>query len=425
MLKLDLAHSLTNVNFDDYQAKVTKIHNMIFERTGEGSDFLGWTTWPNNYDQEEFARIKQAAERIRQQADVLLVCGIGGSYLGAKAAIEFVNGHYNSDKLEIIFIGNTFSSTEIIRILNYIKDKDIACNVISKSGSTTETSVAFRIFRQAIEQKYGKKEAAKRIYVTTDKKRGLLKPVADAQGYESFVIPDDIGGRFSVITAVGLLPIAAAGIDIDQMMRGFQDGLKDFSKPSLGDNPAYQYGLFRRLLQDKGRDVEMFVAYEPHLAYLIEWLKQLDGESEGKDGRGILPHSVINSTDLHSMGQYIQDGKKLLFETVIMTKHPIADMAFPADDNNADEMGYLEGKSLHWINQQAMLGTLEAHEVTGQIPNIVINLDDNSAYTFGYAVYFFFMSLAMSAYILDVNPFNQPGVEVYKRNMFKLLGKNN
>lgn len=425
MLKLDLAHSLTNVNFGDYQAKVTKIHNMIFERTGEGSDFLGWTTWPNNYDQEEFARIKQAAERIRQQADALLVCGIGGSYLGAKAAIEFVNGHYNSDKLEIIFIGNTFSSTEIVRILNYIKDKDIACNVISKSGSTTETSVAFRIFRQAIEQKYGKKEAAKRIYVTTDKKRGLLKPVADAQGYESFVIPDDIGGRFSVITAVGLLPIAAAGIDIDQMMRGFQNGLKDFSKPSLRDNPAYQYGLFRRLLQDKGKDVEMFVAYEPHLAYLIEWLKQLDGESEGKDGQGILPHSVINSTDLHSMGQYIQDGKKLLFETVIMTKHPIADMAFPADENNADEMGYLEGKSLHWINQQAMLGTLEAHEVTGQVPNIVINLDDNSAYTFGYVVYFFFMSLAMSAYILDVNPFNQPGVEVYKRNMFKLLGKNN
>lgn len=423
MIKLDLSHSLLDVDLDTYQARVSKIHETIINKTGKGNDFLGWLTWPKDYDKAEFERIKEVAKKIRQQAQVLLVCGIGGSYLGAKAAIEFINGHFKQDDLEIIFVGNTFSSTEIVRVLDYIKDKEVVCNVISKSGSTTETAVAFRIFRQFIETKYGKEEAVKRIYVTTDKSRGLLRPVVNQKGYESFVIPDDIGGRFSVVTAVGLLPIAAAGIDIDAMMKGFQDGLNDFSKPLLKENAAYQYGLYRRLLQENKKDVELFVTYEPHLAYIAEWLKQLDGESEGKDGKGILPHSVVNSTDLHSMGQFVQEGTKLLFETIIMTKKPLEDMFFPQDPTNEDGMSYLEGKSLHWINQQAMLGTLQAHEVTGKVPNIVIELEDNSAYTFGYMVYFFFMTLAMSAYYLEVNPFDQPGVEVYKKNMFKRLGK--
>lgn len=423
MLKFDATHSLLEVNFDQYQEKISNCHHQLLNKTGKGNDFLGWVTWPNDYDKEEFDRIKIAAKKIRSQADVLLVCGIGGSYLGAKAAIDFIKGPHTKDDVEIIFVGNTFSSTEIVRTLRYIENKEVAMNVISKSGSTTETALAFRIFRQFIEQKYGEEEAIKRIYVTTDKKRGLLRPLVEQKGYESFIIPDDIGGRFSVITAVGLLPIAAAGIDIDAMMKGFQEGFKDFSKESLLENPAYQYGLLRRLLQEEGKDVELFVTYEPHLAYVAEWLKQLDGESEGKDGKGLLPHSVVNSTDLHSMGQFVQEGTKIIFETVLMTKNPLEDMEFPHDEKNEDQMGYLEGKSLHWINKQAMLGTLQAHVQTGKVPNLVVELEDNSAYTFGYMVYFFFMTLAISAYYLDVNPFDQPGVEVYKKNMFKLLGK--
>lgn len=423
MLRLNLEHVLLDVELDQYQSKVSDLHHQILNKTGKGNDYLGWLDWPYEYDKEEFKRIKIAGERIRNQAEVLLVCGIGGSYLGSKAAIEMINGHYKQDSLELIFVGNTFSSTEIVRVLDYIKDKEVAINVISKSGSTTETAIAFRIFRQFVEEKYGLEESINRIYVTTDKERGLLRPLVNQRGYESFIIPDDIGGRFSVITAVGLLPIAAAGINIEQMMKGFVDGRNDFSKEKISENPAYQYALVRRLLQEQGKDVELFVTYEPHLSFIAEWLKQLDGESEGKDGKGLFPASVTNSTDLHSMGQFVQEGTKVLFETVITTKNPIADMKFPVDETNADGMSYLENKSLHWVNEQAMLGTLEAHTVEGGVPNILVELEDNSAYSFGYMVYFFFMALAMTAYYLDVNPFDQPGVEVYKKNMFKRLGK--
>lgn len=423
MIRLNDQHLLFEPDYQSHQPEVSRIHNMILDKTGKGNDYLGWVDWPFNYDKEEFNRIKEAAQKIRNQAEVLLVCGIGGSYLGARAAIEFINGHYNKDSLEVIYVGNTFSSTEIVRIMDYIKGKEIACNVISKSGSTTETALAFRIIRQRIEEQYGLEESKNRIYVTTDKERGLLRPLVNEMGYESFIIPDDIGGRFSVITAVGLLPIAAAGIDIDALMNGAQDAYKAFTQEDINHNDAYKYALLRRLLQEQGKDVELFVTYEPHLSFIAEWLKQLDGESEGKEGKGLLPHSVTNSTDLHSMGQFVQDGKKILFETILMTQNPMEDMNFPSDPSDADKMEYLAGKSLHWVNQQAMLGTLEAHTLEGQVPNIVLEIKDNSAYTFGYIVFFFFMTLAMSAYMLDINPFDQPGVEVYKKRMFKRLGK--
>lgn len=423
MIKLDLSHTLTDTDLSSYQAEVTRIHHMIHEKTGKGNDFLGWVDWPNTYDQEEFNRVKEAGKRIREQAEVLLVCGIGGSYLGARAAIEAIKGPYDKDSLEIIYVGNTFSSTAITRILKYIEDKEVAINVISKSGSTTETALAFRIFKEFIEKKYGEAESIKRIYVTTDKERGLLRPLVNEKHYESFIIPDSIGGRFSVITPVGLLPMAAAGIDIDEVMRGLKQAQQDLSTDDLNTNSAYQYGVMRRVLEKTGKNVEMFVTYEPHLVYIAEWLKQLYGESEGKEGKGLLPASVNNSTDLHSMGQFIQEGTKCLFETVITVKNPIEDMNFPEASSNIDEMDYLVGKSLHWVNEQAFKGTLQAHVEEGEVPNILIELEDTSAYGFGYLVYYFFKVLALSAYMLDVNPFDQPGVEVYKRNMFKLLGK--
>lgn len=423
MIKLNLDHTLVDVDLKSYQPEVTQIHHMIHDKTGKGNDFLGWVDWAENYDKEEFERIKLAAQKIRKQADVLLVCGIGGSYLGARAAIEAIQGPYANNGLEVIYVGNTFSSTAIVRILNYIQDKEVAINVISKSGKTTETAIAFRIFKQFVEQKYGVEEAKDRIYVTTDKAKGLMRPIVDEIGYESFVIPDDIGGRYSIITAVGLLPMAAAGIDIDAFMDGYKQAYTDFSKEAIEENIAYQYGVMRRVLEKQGKQVEMFVTYEPYLSFVSEWLKQLDGESEGKEGKGLLPASVTNSTDLHSMGQFIQEGTKCLFETVITVENPIEDMTFPSASNNSDEMDYLVGQSLHWVNQQAFKGTLAAHVEEGQVPNILISLEDTSAKTFGYMVYFFFKKLAMSAYMLDINPFDQPGVEVYKRNMFKLLGK--
>lgn len=422
MIKVDLSHALLEGNVLDYQEEVNRIHTMIHEKTGKGNDYLGWVDWAETYDRDEFARIKKSAKKIREQADVLLVCGIGGSYLGARAAIEMIQGTYYQDDLEIIYVGNTFSSTSIVRILDYVKDKEIACNVISKSGTTTETSLAFRMIRQLIEEKYGE-EASDRIYVTTDKENGLLKPFADKKSYETFVIPDDIGGRFSVITPVGLLPIAAAGIDIDALMDGVKAASADFNNPNLEENPAYVYAVVRRMMEKQGKDVEMFVSYEPHLLFLAEWWKQLFGESEGKEEKGLLPASVNFSTDLHSMGQFVQDGKKVLFETVVLVDEPHEDMLVPGDEEDLDELNYLEGKSLHWINEQAFKGTLEAHEVTGNVPNVLIHIPKADAYNFGYTVYFFFKALAMSVYMLDVNPFDQPGVEVYKKNMFRLLGK--
>ncbi len=422
MVKVDLSHALLTEDVLSYQDEVNRLHRVIHDKTGKGNDYVGWVDWAETYDKEEYARIKLAAKKIQDQAEVLLVVGIGGSYLGSRAAIEMIQGPYYKGDLEILYLGNTFSSTAIVRALEYIKDKEVAVNVISKSGTTTETALAFRLIRQFMEEKYGE-EAKDRIYATTDKANGLLKPLADQKGYETFVIPDDIGGRFSVITPVGLLPIAAAGIDIDALMRGLDRATLDLNEPDLSKNPAYTYAVARRILEKQGKVAEMFVSYEPQLVFLAEWWKQLFGESEGKEDKGLLPTAVNNSTDLHSVGQFVQEGTKILFETVVTVKTPQADMIFPTDEGDVDQLDYLAGKSLHWVNQKAFEGTLEAHELTGGVPNILIEIEAMDAYNFGYLVYFFFKALAMSVYMLDVNPFDQPGVEVYKRNMFRLLGK--
>ncbi|HZJ87265.1 MAG TPA: glucose-6-phosphate isomerase [Erysipelothrix sp.] len=422
MVKVDLAHALLDKDVLSYQDEVDRIHRQIHDKTGKGNDYLGWVDWAETYDKDEYARIKTAATKIRETSDVLLVVGIGGSYLGARAAIEMIQGPYYKDDLEIIYVGNTFSSTAIVRALEYIKDKEVSVNVISKSGTTTETALAFRLIRQFMEEKYGD-DAKMRIYATTDKESGLLKPLADEKGYETFVIPDDVGGRFSVITPVGLLPIAAAGIDIDALMDGVTRATLDLNNPDLSANPAYVYAVARRILEDQGKQAEMFVSYEPQLFYLAEWWKQLFGESEGKEDKGLLPTAVNNSTDLHSVGQFVQEGSKILFETLVTVKEPTEDMLFPKDEGDIDQLDYLAGKSLHWVNQKAFEGTLQAHVETGNVPNIVLEIEKMDAYNFGYLVYFFFKALAMSVYMLDVNPFDQPGVEVYKRNMFKLLGK--
>lgn len=423
VIKIDLEHALLKEDVLSYQEEVNRINTMIHDKTGKGNDYLGWVDFAINYDKDEFARIKECASRIQEQAEVLLVCGIGGSYLGARAAIEMLQGNYSDNKLEVIYVGNTFSSTYLSRVLEYIKDKEVACNVISKSGTTTETALAFRFIRQFMEKKYGKEEAAKRIYATTDKENGLLKPLADKYGYETFVIPDDVGGRFSVITPVGLLPIAAAGIDIDALMDGVKQATNDLQNPDLLQNPAYTYAVTRRVMENAGKEVEMLVTYEPHLVYLAEWWKQLFGESEGKEDKGLLPASVNFSTDLHSMGQFVQEGSKILFETIVKVEEPMEDMRVPSDTEDLDQLNYLAGKSLNWINEKAMEGTLEAHEITGNVPNIILSIGEATPYNFGYLVYFFFKALAMSVYMLDVNPFDQPGVEVYKKNMFRLLGK--
>lgn len=422
MIKVNLEHALLEENMMDYQEQVSQVHDMIHRKTGKGNDFLGWLDWSERYDRDEFDRVKKAAEKIRKQADVLLVCGIGGSYLGSRAAIEMLQGPLYQDDLEILFIGNTFSSTALVRTLEYIKDKEVALNVISKSGTTTETSLAFRMLRQFMEEKYGE-EAGNRIYATTDANKGVLKDLADKKGYETFVIPDDIGGRFSVITPVGLLPIAAAGIDIDALMRGVADATVDLANDQLDENPAYQYAVVRRMMENKGKDVEMFVTYEPHHVFFAEWWKQLLGESEGKEGKGLLPASVNFSTDLHSLGQFVQEGKKVLFETLLWIREPMLNAEVPSEEVDDDQLNYLAGKDLHWVNEQAMKGTLQAHVETGQVPNVIIELEKMDAYHFGYLVYFFFKALAMTVYMIDVNPFDQPGVEVYKANMFKLLGK--
>lgn len=423
MLKVDLEHIIYEPDFKQYESKVKKIDSDLKNKLGKGSDYTGWLDWPSNYDKEEVLRIKECAKRLRKISDVILICGIGGSYLGAKSAIDMIKGHYYKDDVEIIFCGNTFSSTEIVRTLEYLEGKDVSLNCISKSGQTTETSLAFRIFRQYIEKRYGKEESVKRIVITTDAKKGLLRPLCESAGYESFVIPDDIGGRFSVITAVGLLPMACAGIDIDEFINGVLDSAKKYDNDNLYENDAYKYAVCRNYLLEKGYKSEMYVSYELSMAAFAEWLKQLFGESEGKDGKGLLPTSVVNSTDLHSMGQFVQQGSKILFETIIDVEKPIEDMVFPDDEDNFDKMNYLSGKSLNWINKQAYKATLQAHEKDGNVPNIIINLESCNAYGFGYLVFFYFKVLAMSAYLLDVNPFDQPGVEVYKSKMYKLLGK--
>ncbi len=423
MITLDLSHAKLNESPSVWKDKVAAIDAELVNGTCKGNDFIGWMTWYEDYDKDEFARILAAAKKIQETSDVLVVCGIGGSYLGPRAAIEMVNGLYPANqKVEVIYTGNTFSSTYINQVMEYIKDKRVTVNVISKSGTTTETAIAFRILKQFMEDKYGD-EAKDRIIATTDKARGTLKALADKEGYETFVIPDNIGGRFSVITPVGLLPIAAAGISIEDMMKGLADGMKEYGDADVDKNPAYQYAVARRILQNMGYDVEMFVEYEPQMQKVAEWWKQLFGESEGKDGLGILPDSAVFSTDLHSLGQFIQDGKKVLFETNLYVDQPPVDIPFPEDKENLDNMNYLAGKSIDWVNKMAAKGTLEAHEVTGNVPNIVLTMPGMTSYDFGNMCAFFFKAIAMTTLLNGSNPFNQPGVEIYKKNMFKLLGK--
>ena len=422
MITLDLNHAFLKEDVKAYQNQVRAIDEALQNGTCKGNDFIGWLNWANNYDKEEFSRIKEVAAKVRENTEVFVVCGIGGSYLGARAAIEMMNGLYGDNKPEIIYMGNTFSSTYISQVMNYIKDKEVTVNVISKSGTTTETALAFRILKQFMEEKYGE-DAKNRIIATTDKARGTLKALADKEGYETFVIPDDIGGRFSVITPVGLLPIAVAGIDIDALMKGLHDGMGEYADAALEKNPAYRYAVARRILQNQGYDVELLVNYEPQMQMVAEWWKQLFGESEGKDGKGILPDSVCFSTDLHSLGQFVQEGKKVLFETNLYVDTPMIDLTFPNDEANEDGMNYLAGKSVDWANKMAAKGTLQAHEETGGVPNILLTMPGMTSYDFGNMCMFFFKAIAMTTLMNDSNPFNQPGVEVYKKNMFKLLGK--
>lgn len=411
------------------QPYVDVAHKMIHEKTGLGNDFLGWVDLPNNYDKEEFERIKKAAKKIQSDSDVLVVIGIGGSYLGARAAIEclghsFRNNLSKEDRKspEIYFAGNNISSTYLMDLLDVIKDKDVSLNVISKSGTTTEPAIAFRVLKEFLENKYGKEEAAKRIYATTDSAKGALKQVSDEEGYETFVIPDDVGGRFSVLTPVGLLPIAAAGLDIDAMMQGANDARVNYSTSNLEENDCYQYAVVRNILHKKGKDIELLVNYEPGLHYVSEWWKQLYGESEGKDQKGIFPASVDFSTDLHSMGQYVQDGKRILFETVLNVEQPRRVVNLKEEEKDLDGLNYLSGKTVDFVNEKAFQGTLLAH-TDGQVPNLLINIPKLDEYNFGYLVYFFEKACGISGYLLGVNPFNQPGVEAYKKNMFALLGK--
>ena len=423
MLKLDLKNAKLSEELSSYQDKVSEAHKWLNEKTGAGSDFVGWVKWPVEYDKEEFKRILELKDKLAGKYDVLLVCGIGGSYLGARAALEMIRGLYPSEGPEVIFVGNTFSNNYLAQVLKHIEGKDVVLNVISKSGTTTETSISFRIFKQYIEEKYGKEEAKTRIIATTDAHKGTLKALADKEGYEKFTVPDNIGGRYSVFTAVGLLPLALAGVDIETLMTGSLQAMNDYSSEMIEENDAYKYAVARRILDKKGYTSEMFVTYELQLTMVAEWWKQLFGESEGKDGKGILPTSACFSTDLHSLGQFVQEGRKLLYETLLLVDEMPNDIVFPNDEENLDNMNYLTGKSISWVNKMAQQGTLSAHSDVGNVPNIEIHLKDNSAYSFGYMIYFFMLACGMSCYLAGVNPFNQPGVEVYKKKMFKLLGK--
>lgn len=404
--------------------QVKAAHKMLCEKSGAGSDFLGWTDLPENYDKEEFSRIKKAAEKIRSNSDVLIVIGIGGSYLGAKAAIDFLRGpFYNfNSKTQIFFAGNSISPNYINGLLKAIEGRDVSVNVISKSGTTTEPAIAFRIFKEYIEKKYGKEEAKNRIFVTTDKSRGALKNLADSEGYETFVVPDDVGGRYSVLTAVGLLPIAVCGADLDKLMEGAQEAMKLYAGDDIEENDCCKYAAIRNILYRKGKTIEMLVNYEPELQYFIEWWKQLYGESEGKDQKGIFPAGASFSTDLHSMGQYIQDGLRNLFETVLYVENPKEDITIDEDPANVDGLNFLAGKTVDFVNKKAFEGTLLAH-TDGGVPNLVIKIKALDEYTLGQLVYFFEKACGISGYLLGVNPFNQPGVESYKKNMFALLGK--
>lgn len=406
--------------------QVKAAHQVLTEKTGLGNDFLGWLTLPKDYDRDEFARIKAAAKKIQENSDVLLVIGIGGSYLGARAALELLKSPlYNNmkkDTPEIYFVGNSISPDYLNTIIGLCEGKRVSVNIISKSGTTTEPALAFRLFREMLEQQYGKQGAKERIFATTDRARGTLKELSDREGYQTFVIPDDVGGRYSVLTAVGLLPMAVAGIDLDAVMNGAQQAMEDFSNDDVFKNDCYLYAACRNILYRKGKSMELLVSYEPAFAMMNEWFKQLFGESEGKDQKGLFPASVIFSTDLHSMGQYIQEGSRILFETVVDIGKPKKDFFVKDDPENLDGLNFLSNQEMSIVNRKAMQGTILAH-TEGGVPNLILEIPEINAFEFGYMVYFFEKACAVSGYMLGVNPFNQPGVESYKKNMFALLGK--
>ena len=431
---LEIKLNLENVGIEPqeilaYKQEVENIHKDLHRRANDENDFVGWIELPTNYDKKEFTRIQEAAKRINEDSDILLVIGIGGSYLGARAVIEALTSSFDNildgeqrKHPRILYAGNNLSSNYINELIEAIGNKDFSINVISKSGTTTEPAIAFRIFREMLESKYGVEEARSRIYVTTDKQRGALKTLADKEGYEQFVIPDNVGGRYSVLTAVGLLPIATAGIDIQKLMDGARLAQERYNDADLKYNECYKYAVARNILNKNGKEIEILVNYEPKLHYFTEWWKQLYGESEGKEGKGIYPSGVDFTTDLHSMGQYIQEGRRTLFETVLRVEEPKANMNINADDDNLDGLNYLANKDVDYVNKKAMEGTVQAH-VSGGVPNIVINIEKLNEETVGHIIYFFEKACAVSGMILGVNPFNQPGVEEYKKNMFKLLEK--
>ena len=428
-VKLECQHLADFIKPQEYEAiapQVKAAHEMLHAGTGLGNDFLGWIGLPTDYDKEEFSRIKAAAERVKQNSDIFIVIGIGGSYLGARAAIEFLKSqNYNAmkkDTPDIYFTGNSISSTALSELVSLCEGRDVSINMISKSGTTTEPAIAFRVLRELLEKKYGKEEAKKRIFCTTDKARGTLKQLADKEGFETFVVPDDVGGRFSVLTGVGLLPIAVAGCDIDALMQGAREAQNDLMDPELANNACYKYAATRNILYRKGKAIEILVSYEPCFTMMAEWWKQLYGESEGKDQKGLFPASVVFSTDLHSMGQFIQDGKRNLFETVVLIDKAKQELYLGEDPENVDGLNFLAGKPMSYINQKAFEGTVLAH-TDGGVPNAVLHVEDVSEKSLGYLIYFFEKACAISGYLLSVNPFDQPGVESYKKNMFALLGK--
>lgn len=402
---------------------VLQAHNKLVDKNGEGSEFLGWLALPDTYKSEEFSRIVETAQKIRQTCDILLVVGIGGSYLGPRAGIEFLNGVYHnySQKPQVFFVGNNISGSYFKEILHFCEDKEVAVNVISKSGTTTEPAIAFRFIKEYLEKRYGKEKAKSRIFATTDKSKGTLKELADKEGYQTFIIPDDCGGRFSVLSPVGLLPLAVSGVDIGQVLLGARQAMNDFSSCD-SENDCYHYAKLRNYFYSQGKQIELFASYEPDNKEFTEWLKQLFGESEGKQGKGLFPASVTFSTDLHSLGQFVQEGSPILFETVLDVKKPKNDILIEKTKDNFDKLNYLAGKTFSQVNKKAMEGTILAH-TQGGVPNLVLEIEDYSPYTFGYLVYFFEKACAISGYMLGVNPFDQPGVEMYKTNMFALLGK--
>ena len=423
MLDLRLNKLINEEILNSYNEKVAEINKMIMNKSGAGNDFLGWVDWPVNYDKDELARIKKDAQYVRDNFDILVVCGVGGSYLGARCALEALNGLKSDDKLEVIFMGQTFSPNYVAQVMEYLKGKNFAINVISKSGTTTETSISFRLLKELLEKQVGKEKARKAIYATTDKARGALKQLCNQEGYATYVLPDDIGGRYSVLTAVGLFPLAAAGIDVEAMLRGAAKARELYNSTNLEKNLCYRYAVTRDYMLRHGKPVEMYVTYEPQMSQISEWLKQLFGESEGKEKKGLFPASATFSTDLHSLGQFVQDGTPLLFETILNVVNPKQDIKIPHDDEDLDGLNYLEGKNLAFVNQKAFEGTLKAHVEDGGVPCNVIYIDKLDEETLGHLFYFFMRACAMSAYLLDINPFNQPGVEIYKKNMFHLLGK--